>query len=286
METVDKSKEKRAKTVNNTTNATDSNKKMIENSKTNHKKENVSMAKALSGFNEVGGWKDILNELRSSGKIMMYSNLIKAKAIELNDMTIGISFPDGITAFGKTILEKPENLNELSKIVSMEYGKDMKVRIIENVDSLPKKEQKNETSSIENMANDLDIPLNIMDNTRSSVEKCIMAKRGGFPGMGGFGGMNINQLMKEAKKMQTDMEKSQEELATKEFEATAGGGAVYVKVSGNKEIKEIKIKQEVVDPDDVEMLQDLILTSVNEALRKVDSEQAAALGKYNIPGLM
>ena len=111
-----------------------------------------------------------------------------------------------------------------------------------------------------------------------------MAKRGGFPGMGGFGGMNLNQLMKEAKKMQTDMEKSQEELAAKEFEATAGGGAVYVKVTGNKELKEITIKKEVVDPDDVEMLQDLILTSVNEALRKVDSEQAAALGKYNIPG--
>ena len=104
--------------------------------------------------------------------------------------------------------------------------------------------------------------------------------------MGGFGGMNINQLMKEAKKMQSDMEKTQEELAAKEFEATAGGGAVYVKVSGNKEIKEIKIKKEVVDPEDVEMLQDLILTSVNEALRKVDSEQAASLGKFNIPGLM
>ena len=113
-----------------------------------------------------------------------------------------------------------------------------------------------------------------------------MAKRGGFPGMGGFGGMNINQLMKEAKKMQSDMEKSQEELAAKEFEATAGGGAVYVKVSGNKELKEITIKEEVVDPEDVEMLQDLIITSVNEALRKVDSEQAASLGKYNIPGLM
>ena len=112
-----------------------------------------------------------------------------------------------------------------------------------------------------------------------------MAKRGGFPGMGGFGGMNINQLMKEAKKMQTDMEKSQEELAAKEFEATAGGGAVSVKVTGNKVLKEITIKKEVVDPDDVEMLQDLILTSVNEALRKVDSEQAASLGKYNIPGL-
>ncbi len=114
-----------------------------------------------------------------------------------------------------------------------------------------------------------------------------MSKRGGFPGgMGGFGGMNLNQLMKEAKKMQADMEKSQEELGAKEFEATAGGGAVSVKVSGNKEIKEINIKKEVVDPDDVEMLQDLILTCVNEALRKVDSAQAASLGKYNIPGLM
>lgn len=112
-----------------------------------------------------------------------------------------------------------------------------------------------------------------------------MAKRG-FPGMGGFGGMNINQLMKEAKKMQADMEKSQEELANKEFDASAGGGAVFVKVSGNKELKEIIIKKDVVDPDDVEMLQDLILTCVNEALRKVDSAQAAQLGKYNIPGLM
>ncbi len=114
-----------------------------------------------------------------------------------------------------------------------------------------------------------------------------MAKRGGFPGgMGGFGGMNINQLMKEAKKMQADMEKSQEELVSKEFEASAGGGAINVKVSGSKEIKEIKIQKDVVDPDDVEMLEDLILTCVNEALRKVDSAQAAQMGKYNIPGLM
>ena len=114
-----------------------------------------------------------------------------------------------------------------------------------------------------------------------------MSKRGGFPGgMGGFGGMNIGQLMKEAKKMQADMEKSQEELASKEFDATAGGGAISVKVSGDKQIKEIVIKKDVVDPDDVEMLQDLILTCVNEALRKVDSAQAASLGKYNIPGLM
>lgn len=114
-----------------------------------------------------------------------------------------------------------------------------------------------------------------------------MSRRGGFPGgMGGFGGMNINQLMKEAKKMQADMEKSQVELTAKEFEATAGGGAISVKVSGDKQLKEIKLQKDIVDPDDVEMLQDLIITCVNEALRKVDSAQAASLGKYNIPGLM
>ena len=113
-----------------------------------------------------------------------------------------------------------------------------------------------------------------------------MSKRGGFPGMGGFGGMNINQLMKEANKMQADMEKSQEELVAKEFDASAGGGAIEVKVTGAKLIKEIKIKKEAVDPDDVEMLEDLILTCVNEALKKVDSAQAAQLGKYNIPGIM
>lgn len=104
--------------------------------------------------------------------------------------------------------------------------------------------------------------------------------------MGGFGGMNINNLMKEAKKMQADMEKSQAELASKEFDVTAGGGAISVKVTGEKVIKEIKIQKDVVDPDDVEMLEDLILTCVNEALRKVDSAQAAQLGKFNIPGLM
>ena len=114
-----------------------------------------------------------------------------------------------------------------------------------------------------------------------------MSKRGGFPGgMGGFGGMNINNLMKEAKKMQADLEKSQAELAIKEFESTAGGGAVSVKVTGEKVIKEITLKPEIVDPDDVEMLQDLILTCVNDALKKVDSAQAASMGKFNIPGIM
>ena len=104
--------------------------------------------------------------------------------------------------------------------------------------------------------------------------------------MGGFGGMNINNLMKEAKKMQADLEKTQTELAQKEFEASAGGGAVTVKVTGQKDIKELKIQKDVVDPDDVEMLEDLILTCINQAFKQVDDAQATSMGKYNIPGLM
>ena len=114
-----------------------------------------------------------------------------------------------------------------------------------------------------------------------------MGKRGGFPGgMGGFGGMNLNNLMKKKKKMQADLEKNQTELAEKEFDASVGGGAVTVKISGAKVIKELKIKPEVLDPDDVEMLQDLVISCINEAMRKVDEEQAASMGKFNIPGLM
>lgn len=108
--------------------------------------------------------------------------------------------------------------------------------------------------------------------------------RGGFPG-GGFGGFNMNQLMKQAKKMQEEMEKSQENLASQTFESTTGGGAVYAKVNGSKEVLEIKIQKDVVDPEDVEMLQDLILTCINDALKKVDAATTQELGKYNIPGL-
>ena len=113
-----------------------------------------------------------------------------------------------------------------------------------------------------------------------------MSKRGGFPGMGGFGGMNINNLMKEAKKMQADLEKSQSELAEKEFEASAGGNAVTVKVNGQKQILSLNLQKEVVDPDDVEMLQDLIITCLNKAFKQVDDAQTVSMGKFNIPGLM
>lgn len=114
-----------------------------------------------------------------------------------------------------------------------------------------------------------------------------MSKRGGFPGgMGGFGGMNINSLMKEAKKMQADLEKNQQELAEKEFEASAGGNAVSVKVNGQKQILDLKLQKEVVDPEDVEMLQDLIVTCINQAFKQVDDAQATSMGKFNIPGIM
>ena len=109
-----------------------------------------------------------------------------------------------------------------------------------------------------------------------------MARFGGFPG-GGMG--NMQQIMKQAQKMQADLQKKQEEAANTEFEVSAGGGAVVVKATGAQEIKEILIKKEVVDPDDVEMLQDLVLTAINEALRKADDMMQDGLEGFNIPGL-
>ena len=104
-----------------------------------------------------------------------------------------------------------------------------------------------------------------------------MAKRGGFPG-GAMPG-NMSNLMKQAQRMQRQMEESQKELETKEFSATAGGGAVEVTVSGKKEIISVKLSEEVVDPEDIEMLQDLIVAATNEALRKAEDENAAIMSK-------
>lgn len=111
-----------------------------------------------------------------------------------------------------------------------------------------------------------------------------MGKFGGFPGGGGFG--NMQNLMRQAQKMQKEMTEKQEEVAKREIETSSGGGAVIVKATGAKVINEIIIKKEVVDKDDVEMLQDLIITAVNEALQKADDMMQQELGSYNIPGLM
>lgn len=96
-----------------------------------------------------------------------------------------------------------------------------------------------------------------------------MAKRGGFPGaMPG----NMNNLMKQAQKMQRQMEEKTKELEEKEYEAAAGGGAVKVTVSGKKEVVSVKLAEEVVDPDDIEMLEDLIVAATNEALRAMEED--------------
>ena len=105
-----------------------------------------------------------------------------------------------------------------------------------------------------------------------------MAKRGGFPG-GGMPG-NMANLMKQAQRMQRQMEEQQKELETKEFTATAGGGAVEVTVSGKREVTKVKLSEEVADPDDIEMLEDLIVAATNEALRKVEEETSAAMSKF------
>lgn len=102
-----------------------------------------------------------------------------------------------------------------------------------------------------------------------------MAKRGGFPG--GMPG-NMNNLMKQAQKMQKQMEENQRALEEKEFTASAGG-AVEVTISGKKVVTAVKIQEEVVDPDDIEMLEDLIMAATNEALRKVEEEASAAMSK-------
>ncbi len=105
-----------------------------------------------------------------------------------------------------------------------------------------------------------------------------MAKRGGFGG-GMPGGMNMNNLLKQAQKMQADMQKQQEELEAKEIEASVGGGAVVVKMNGKKEVIDIAIKPEVVDPDDIEMLQDLVMSAVNQAISEVEELQKSQMSK-------
>ena len=106
-----------------------------------------------------------------------------------------------------------------------------------------------------------------------------MAKGFGSRGMGGLGGgINMN-MIKQAQKMQQDMQKMQAELETKEYTAQAGGGVVSATVSGKHELTSITIDPEAVDPDDVEMLQDLIVAAVNEAMRTASADAASAMGQ-------
>ncbi len=114
-----------------------------------------------------------------------------------------------------------------------------------------------------------------------------MSKRGGYPG-GAMPG-NMNNLMKQAQRMQRQMEESQKELEEKTFTAKAGGGAVEVSLNGKREFQKVTIAPDAVDPEDVEMLEDMVLAAVNEGLRMVDEANAEAMGKMtggmNLGGL-
>ena len=109
--------------------------------------------------------------------------------------------------------------------------------------------------------------------------------RGGFPG-----GANMNNMMKQVKKMQQEMEKAQQEIEEREFESTSGGGVVKATVNGKKELKAVKIDPDVIDPEDSEMLEDLIIAAVNDAMNQANDYSEKTMGKLtgglNIPGLM
>ncbi|MCR4922981.1 MAG: YbaB/EbfC family nucleoid-associated protein [Lachnospiraceae bacterium] len=104
-----------------------------------------------------------------------------------------------------------------------------------------------------------------------------MAKRGGF--QGGMGMGNMGNLMKQAQKMQKQMEENQKLLEEQEYTVTSGGKAVEITITGKKEITKVKIDPEAVDPDDVEMLEDLIMAAVNEAIKKVEDASNEVMGK-------
>ena len=114
-----------------------------------------------------------------------------------------------------------------------------------------------------------------------------MAK-GGYRGGMPMGGMNMN-MVKQAQKMQQQMLQMQEEMESKEYEATAGGGMVTAAVNGKHELMRLDIKPDAVDPEDVEMLQDMVIAAVNEAMRKAEAEAAASMSKLtgglNLGGL-
>lgn len=105
----------------------------------------------------VNNWEKIVKNIKEDGKVMLYSNLANSNAYELNDMTVGISFPEGLTPFGKSVIARSENISEITKLVSMEYGKPMQIRLIDSTNN------KIEDNPIDNIVKDLDLPLNIIE---------------------------------------------------------------------------------------------------------------------------
>ena len=130
--------------------------------KKEEKPKEIKQSYNVKAGNGIKAWPEIVANLKQDGKIMLYTNLMTSNAEELNDMTIGITFPKGLTPFGKTILEKSENVQELEKRISMQYGKPMRVKYIENMAEI-KREEKPQASEFEALAQNMDLPFNIID---------------------------------------------------------------------------------------------------------------------------
>ena len=126
---------------------------------TNVKTNGTKTVKKFSSKSEEY-WPEIVNDLKQSGKIVLYTNLINTKAVELNDMTVGIQFPNGMTSFGKTVLEKQDNIREITNLVSMACGKEMQIKYITNPQEV---QQKNVEDDLKDLANQSDIPFNIIE---------------------------------------------------------------------------------------------------------------------------
>lgn len=125
----------------------------------NKKSENKAKVTTIVG-EKINTWPKVVDNIKQSGKMTVYTNLMNSTAIQMNDMTVGISFPKGLTPFGKTILEQPENINEIVKQVSIELGQPMRVKILEGEVEV----KKPESNEFENLAKGLDIPINILDD--------------------------------------------------------------------------------------------------------------------------
>ena len=166
----------------------------------------------------------------------------------------------------QTCIDNPETVEILKQAIQKKIGKELEVRLVL---------KKNEPGSGGGNLAEISVDDLLQQNILGGIIR--MAKRGGFPG--GMMPGNMNNLMKQAQKMQRQMEENQKALQEKEFTAAAGGGAVEVTISGKKEVTKVKLAEEVVDPDDIEMLEDLIMAATNEALRKVEEESAAVMSK-------
>ena len=226
----------------------------------------------------VAGWRAIVGQTTGLFKQSLQRAVPKYNG-ETGDSILYVEFQDFL---GMNYVDNPEAKKELQDIIAARTGKSVEIHML-----VANKHQHTNLAQItvddalrENIHMDIVVeedPDEEYKSVNKKQEESIMAKRGGFPGMGMPG--NMNNLMKQAQKMQRQMEENQKALEEKEFTATVGGGAVSVTVSGKREITKVTLSEEAVDPDDIEMLEDMIAAATNEALRQVESESAAVMSK-------